>query len=226
MILDMNSILAPFLCPGCELPCWEGVCTYCNHAIQQNDSILPSPIDGIEGVAPLLFAFQSTHSILKAWKEKQGSHLEQLLFRIDPVLLNELLKLEIDLIIPVPQHFKRSWKRGHSSSLAVARFFSRKLSVPTLELLSLVRGHHPKQASLDQWNRNYSSNPFLLDSKHQPTLQFLAQNAKILLVDDLITSGNTLAKAQERIRDYFSRSQIWAAGLGYKPKKIGQGSNS
>jgi predicted amidophosphoribosyltransferase len=120
-----------------------------------------SPLDGIEGIAPLFFSFTPAHAMLTHWKDHGGTHLEEKLFLMSEGLKQELKAVEFDFILSVPQRLDRNWERGHSSSLKTAHFFSRMVGRPvrhTLELNSKVSS--VKQASQDQWGRHFSENPF------------------------------------------------------------------
>ena len=178
------------------------------------------------GITPVLYSFETTHLLLKAWKENRGHALNRSLFFLHPNLERELKEIEFDFIVPIPQNFKRSWRRGHESAFQVALYFSKNLDLSIYSLLSLTDVAPPRQATLDRWDRKYGKNPFRINHE---LIQFLINERKwlphsvipkILIVDDLITSGNTISKASEVLLELFPHALIWAGSLGYRPPKI------
>ena len=221
------SLIPPsFLCPGCSMPCWGGICRSCVRSICRNSDILPSFKEGILGIAPLVYSFQSTHLLIRSWKERPGSKTEKLLFQIEPSLLRELQNCSLDYIVPIPQSIRRSRRRGHASALEVAKFFSQQLKVPIAHFLKLNTQLSARQASLSRWDRAFSRNPFDLADVifEHPEIHtrveqcvFREKNLHFFLVDDLITSGNTLKKAEETLHFLLPDSKIWAGSLGFRP---------
>jgi predicted amidophosphoribosyltransferase len=210
----------PFICPGCNESHWIGVCHECLEQIKRCDRAFPSPVEGIEAIAPLFFSFSPAHALLTHWKDHGGTHLEQRLFQIHPDLKIELQAIDFDFVIGVPQSLKRNWDRGHSSSLKTAEYFSKILGKPirhTLELREKSPQH--KQASLDQWGRRFGGPLSTPGNPFEFTEPFSTMDRNVLLVDDLITSGSTLLKAADAIRAKIPRARIWAACLGYRPKR-------
>lgn len=93
----------------------------------------------------------------------------------------------IDLIIPVPLHPRRLRKRGYNQSLFIARGLSRVTGIP-VDTEHLVRTkNNPHQARMN-----------IAEREHNVLDIFQLQNSSdlsgkhLLLVDDIITTGNTL----------------------------------
>lgn len=212
--ISKQLIPAPFVCPGCSFSSWSGICESCLQSIRLNSGLLASSTSMIEGFAPLLYSFESTHALVKHWKARQGSRLNRTLFRIAPELKTTLQNLQFDAVVPVPQSFERSWRRGHASAKKVAEYFSKELSVPIVEGLELKNDSNPRQAALTQFEREFAGNPFHLASEVNDR-----HYSRILLVDDLITSGNTLIRASEELKFRYPNAKIWAGSLAFRPKR-------
>ena len=147
-----------------------------------------------------------------------------------PCLLQQkLIQEHFFAIVPVPQDETRAEKRGHASALEVSRFFSRKLELPILPLLELSQRHTPRIAGRDRFEREFSPNPFqihrefpraglLRDQLEERVFQ--GREIKLLLVDDLMTSGSTLSKACEVLKGILPRSKIWAGAIGIRPNVL------
>ena len=217
--LSVDLLPAPFLCPGCLSADWRGICKSCIRSIRRNIELLPSSTSEIEAFAPILYSFQPAHGLLKYWKEHRGHHLESILFRMDERLRHKLLDLNLDAVIPIPQAFDRSWRRGHESAQATAGYFARKLSLPVRKAIQLQDEPTSKQALFDSFERNQAPNPFRTVPQMRPWLQRLKPNARVLIADDLITSGNTLIRATEALRTERPDLRLWAGSLGYRPQR-------
>ena len=226
----LQFIPTPFLCQSCNLPCWEGICSPCLNSIKLNEELLPSPSSELIAIAPSLYAFQNTYTLIRLWKEHRGSLLRTKLFQISPLLREKLKSIQFDFIIPIPQSKKRTHLREHASALEISRFFSKQLAIPILELISLQEQNPTRVASLTAWDRTYAPTPFQISNRlfkedlhYSEKLEksiLKRQEIKLLLVDDLITSGSTLIKAAETIHTLLPRSKIYGASLGYRPKKL------
>lgn len=90
-----------------------------------------------------------------------------------------------DCIVPVPLHPHRLRQRGYNQALEVARPISRELSVPLdTTLLQRSRKTQQQQGLSATERRSNLRNAFVLTSK--------AAARKILLIDDVMTTGETV----------------------------------
>ena len=222
----LQQIPKVLFCAGCRNPAWVTVCNECKDSRYPNSSILASPVHEIEGVAPLLYSFERTQTLIRRWKEHGGTDLRKHLFRMPEPLRHELLQNHFFAIVPIPQSQKRSYVRGHDSALEVARFFSLKLDLPILTLLELKDEKTKRLTGLSRFEREFAENPFRIthefprnDSLSKKLGEAVDQGreTRLLLIDDLITSGSTISKAAETLQSLLPRSKIWAGSLGFRP---------
>lgn len=90
-----------------------------------------------------------------------------------------------DLIIPVPLHPNRLRQRGYNQALEVARPIAQQLAVPLVTTLLQRSRNTPQQQGLSAIERRSNlRNAFTLSSE--------AQALRILLVDDVMTTGETV----------------------------------
>lgn len=124
-----------------------------------------------------------------------GEHFSRLLAQ--KIREAEYLK-GIDLIIPVPQHPLRRFKRGYNQAEVIARVLSQELSIP-LETKLLKKSRYTRsQVGVDTARRNANiSSSFALDERRRSLLQSCHH---ILLVDDVFTTGATLSECHKTIR--------------------------
>lgn len=215
------EFLKPFLCVGCGTELFMGsTCDDCIQRIRYNSTILKSPITGIQGIAPLFYSISTTHQIFKRWKGAPGRQTENWVTRIHPDLHEELLQLDFWMVIPIPQNAARAWKFEHASAMSAASLFESRLNVPVVSLLQLnpeIGLNLKKNALMTQWDRAFRPNEFKINPKISMNFNSKSE-VRILLVDDLITSGSTLSRAADTLLQHFPQFKIWAASLGYRPR--------
>lgn len=98
---------------------------------------------------------------------------------------------DVDYIVPVPLHWWRYANRGYNQSVEIAKVMSELLGIPYYSLL--MRGKNTKFQYLLSAQDRYSNleEAFIL----RPLLPNIHQRARILLIDDLCTTGATLQSA-------------------------------
>lgn len=205
----------PWICPGCTEPSSELICQACKSTLRPNQIPIPSTAEGVSTYFPILIAHSVPYRIMTHWKNNGGSELASFLFTASSELIREIQQFKPEVIVPIPQHEIRNLKRGHSSAFDTARFFSNILHIPIKPFIQLISHPNQKQASLNAFERLHSPNPFSLD------LRFSIPE-RILIVDDFITTGNTLSHAAHSIRKFKSDVQLSAGCLGWKPINVPQ----
>jgi len=214
--------LKPFSCIGCKTEILFGsLCDRCETGIYLNSRLLPSPIAGIEKIAPLFYSLGRAHQIYKNWKSNPGLASERLVTRIHPDLHEALLMENFWAIVPVPQNHERAYRFGHRSAESAAHAFSEMLEVPIIRLLALANriASDTKTANLNQFERQFSENPLRVNPTTKSRMP-KAFRGKLLLVDDLITTGATLSRAADTILEKYPVCHISAASLGYRPRRV------
>ena len=126
--------------------------------------------------------------ILHELKYKSRSHLGEF---FGALLGAELLRAELtyDLIVPVPIHWKKKLKRGYNQSDFIARGIASMINVPVNEeVLTKVTNTQTQtnKNKLERWKNVEDSFRIV-----KPTALY---NKKVLLVDDVITTGATLSE--------------------------------
>ncbi len=96
-----------------------------------------------------------------------------------------IARIRPDAIIPVPLHPDRKRARGYNQALLLARQISRKSGIPLEERLLFRTQNTEKQRSLDPAQRKKN-----LKNAFQ-TIGKIVQLEKVLLIDDIYTTGST-----------------------------------
>ena len=94
---------------------------------------------------------------------------------------------DVDMVIPTPMYSKDIRKRGFNQSAVIGKIVAKSLEIPFCEPVSKIRPTLP-QKTLNAEERRLN----LIDSFAVPNPETI-RNKKILLVDDICTTGNTMA---------------------------------
>ncbi|MBE5785229.1 MAG: ComF family protein [Clostridiales bacterium] len=101
---------------------------------------------------------------------------------------------EIDVIVPIPLHWRRLWKRGYNQSALLAESLSGRFGIPVAEkLLRRVR-YTKTQTALGAAQRTKNIRGAFSASGS-------VKGKRILLVDDVCTTGATLSTAAKALLD-------------------------
>jgi ComF family protein len=101
-----------------------------------------------------------------------------------------------DLIIPVPLHPTRQRERTFNQAELIAKGFSQDAKVPMDADVLAKTKHTPPQTQLSKEQRQYSSN-----GAFSVTDPSLVHHRKILLIDDVFTTGSTLNACARALRE-------------------------
>jgi ComF family protein len=116
--------------------------------------------------------------------------------------------LEEVLLVPVPLHWTRSWSRGYNQGALLARCVARELGVGISERILFRCRRTRRQAKLD--DRGRRSN---VRGAFRRRAESSIRGAHIVLVDDLVTSGETARACLEALLDGAPQSlTVLAAG--------------
>ncbi len=104
-------------------------------------------------------------------------------------------KIVLDWIVPVPLHPFRLLKRGFNQSLLIALSFSKRIQVP-LEFKNLKRKMHEKS----QVSRTREERLQQIRGSFAVKNSAVFKNKKILLIDDVYTTGATLRECAKVLK--------------------------
>lgn len=107
--------------------------------------------------------------------------------------------LEFDAIVPVPLHKKRLAERGYNQATLLAQVMSDELSIPVVEnlLIRPVDTSRQSQAGSAKERRRHIKEAFAIQES-SPVLEML-EGRTVLLLDDVLTTGATLAEAAKSL---------------------------
>ncbi len=100
---------------------------------------------------------------------------------------------QYDLIVPVPLHWFKKMRRGYNQSELIAREMSELYSIKYMNLLSRIKWTQ-SQTSLSRRQRRKN-----LKRAFQVKQKINLINKSILLIDDVLTTGSTLAACTNKL---------------------------
>ncbi|WP_282036020.1 ComF family protein [Saccharicrinis aurantiacus] len=130
----------------------------------------------------------STQQMLHTLKYKGEKELGKELAHIFADELEETHSLKgVDILIPVPLHPKKLFKRGYNQSEWIAKGIQEKTNLP-IDNTTLIKAHNTEsQTRKNRFSRYLSSKEmFSINDKHK------LKGKHILLIDDVLTTGATI----------------------------------
>lgn len=196
------NLFYPDLCHSCGLSLVKGERTICIrcidllprtsfHADRENqvEKVFWGKVE-LEGATTFAY-FNKGGMMQKLLHELKYKGARQVGSRLGELLGEELLKTpafrDVDMVIPVPLHFKKKRKRGFNQAEMIALGICTAIERP-MEINALIRTQHTatqtKKSRFDRWDNVgdvFKVNaPKKIEGKH------------ILLVDDVLTTGATI----------------------------------
>jgi ComF family protein len=183
--------LAPPACAACDarLDRSAVLCAPCAEAVLP---AAPASV-GIPVVAFALFG-GSIAAALRRFKYDDRSDLARPLGHLLRRAARDA-RLSADLVVPVPLHPRRLAERGYNQAALLAAVVAHELGAP-LAARALTRTRHtPRQARLDRANRLAN-----VAGAFQVRTPAHVRGRRVVLVDDVATTGATLVACADALR--------------------------
>ncbi|MCM2278779.1 MAG: hypothetical protein NDJ89_11955 [Oligoflexia bacterium] len=180
---------APQLCPDCGSPA-------CLQSPHTGPCLRPwARHPAIHSYSAEYLLLTPGYRVLKRWKLTGGPLFNRRVLKLSADRTALWREFSPEAVVPVPQRTWRSWEMHGSPSERIAQAVARELGVPVLPLLAPAprRPGMRRQAELSGEER--LSNPI----RFQASPHALG-GARLILVDDFMTSGRTLREAALTLR--------------------------
>jgi ComF family protein len=192
IVLDLvASALAPPRCAACDEPVRRlaAFCEACASTVER------APAD-TKDIAALVYGGAIARAIMR-FKYEQRPDLERPLGDLLALALSAQTEVTGDMVvIPVPLHPSRLAERGFNQSALLANRVARRLGAHVLPVALERKVHTAQQAKLGKEARANN-----LDGAFQTRRGADIRGRRVLLVDDVRTTGATLAAASRALAD-------------------------
>jgi len=101
-----------------------------------------------------------------------------------------------DAVVPVPLHWRRQWDRGFNQAELLARHIAKRRGIPVLQALRRKRATATQAGLASAGRRRNVAGAFVLRSTPDERLK----NGKILLIDDVMTTGATASACASALK--------------------------
>lgn len=210
--LAVNSsfnLLFPVLCPACNAPLTSSkdlLCLQCefdlprtNHFEQRENIFFKNFEDGSTiKSATALFYFARKTKVQRLIHALKYNNKPELAISMGELLGKELKKCahlkNLKTIIPVPMHANKLRLRGYNQAELIAQGIAKVLDIPIeTQLIQKVT------ETESQTHRSRTERKNNLTTTFESVYKKYLENAEILLIDDVSTSGATLEAAGDSI---------------------------
>lgn len=132
-------------------------------------------------------------------------------------LVTSTLWNDVDMIIPVPLHWTRQWKRGYNQAEVIASALAREMDVPMRTDILMRSRRTRTQTKLDiEGKARNVAGAFAVSEDAAAKLRNGSGPRHIVLVDDVFTTGSTLGACFKALRSVFPPPvRISVATLGF-----------
>ena len=183
---EQIELLKPPWCQICGLPGWSAVCADCREC--------PTLFRSLRTVGFYEPTLRETIHLMK-YEKKQviSKHLIQLLQAHLPV---DLASTAYDFLLPIPLHTNRLRQRGFNQAEQIAQGVAQVWGVPVrTDVLFRIRDTVPL-SSLESHEERMKN----IAGAFEVRAPYSIQSQKILLIDDIFTTGTTINEALKALQ--------------------------
>lgn len=210
-IKDLIHLVYPERCLVCtqELGVDDShICSFCSHDLERTNFenySEPSPMD------QLFWGRQKLESTYAHYYFKKQGGIQRLLFnlkygrnaqlglylgeKIGTVLQSNATNCPFDVLIPVPLHPKRKFKRGYNQSKLLADGINNITGIPVSDSIVKRRANNKTQTGKSRFERWDN-----VESIFQVNESLLKKHNHVAIIDDVITTGSTVEALISEIR--------------------------
>ncbi len=153
------------------------------------------------------------HDLKYHGKQHIGTHLGQLLGR---ELAQSPIYQNIDFVHAVPLHPLRRVYRGYNQSYYIARAVAKELGIPLYD--TLLQRHRYNKSQVQVQRKRRWENTKELFSVSRPEL---FEDKRVLLIDDVLTTGATTISCAESIIETSPSCQLFIASIAASEAEFG-----
>lgn len=208
IIHDFLSLVFPQVCPACGNNLYiqeNSICTKCLYELPRTNFHLDSDNEiarlfwgrvKLEAATSYYYYYKGSKfkNIIHQLKYNGQKHVGYYLGRLFGEDLKSTSFRDIDIIHPVPLHYRKLKIRGYNQSECIARGISESINRPVItDILYRVNAAETQtiKSRYDRWEN--------IEGVFKAKNISRAENRHILLVDDVVTTGSTLEACASEI---------------------------
>lgn len=193
--LKLISVFFPERCPFCgKIIEAEGIsCDDCLEIMRARRKPIIHGASGYRCVSSFVYRGLVRRMLIRVKFSERTQHLRQVAEILAEDIRGYYGKNVFDLVTYVPMHPKDMKTRGYNQSKILAKEISEQLDIPYAETLIKVK-HTKKQHELSDKERKTN-----LIGAFELTDKKLIDGKRLLLVDDIVTSGETLGHCAKKL---------------------------
>jgi ComF family protein len=221
LLRGLLDLALPPICGRCEgaVPRGEALCRRCDRALPRSEGDAP-PLHGLAGcVAALAYEGEVLHWIRRFKYPLPG------IYGLDPAAMSAARSFVREaaarvpgpppqMIVPVPLHPRRLRSRGFNPAALLARTVAREIGVPVDPAALLRVRDTESQTGLDRAARRRNVRGAFRARRR------LSAPPRVWLVDDVVTTGSTVAEAARVLRHAGARA-VTAVCAARTPRRDG-----
>ena len=210
MLTDLISLFFPHLCEACDQPLVKGEDILCSHCLHKLPRTNAHKIDNIfitaklyvklniSGIYSFLY-FRKQSSVQKLLHKLKYKNKPQIGTFLGKLFGSELAEAGInfssyDFIVPVPLHKSRQRRRGYNQSEKFSSGLSEVLNIPVNQSI-IQRIHKSTTQTRKTRQQRWENVKDIFYVYHAEEIK----NKRILLIDDVITTGATLEASANKL---------------------------
>lgn len=205
MFKELIDFLFPPLCVVCKcetLSAKHRLCLNCQHSLESSYQKtkfykIRAPYGSFIESAKAIYIFEKGSPIqVLLHRLKYNHRLDMISLVLQPFIdWDALLPDSYDVVIPVPLHYMKKRKRGYNQSDQFAKVLSQKLQASfRRDILKRVK-YTKSQAKMTRGQRVWGLEG-VFEAKTMGLL-----NKRVLIVDDVLTTGSTVRACAQTIHD-------------------------
>ncbi len=178
--LEKIPKLEGLICHKCSLQLPDGgaTCSDCKNNKDIYFEVLKSPYT---------YSPQMKKLIKKLKYSKKTFLSKDLSLRLAEFILKENIDKNIDVVVPVPMHWFKKWKRGYNQAELLATDVAQIINKPIYNALIRTKYTKPQFNLKKQERHENLENMFVLNKKYVDIIK----GKRILLIDDIATTCST-----------------------------------
>ena len=168
------------------------ICSDCRDNIQVVNKEIDMKSEYVDGAIYCLAYNKFIREMVHAFKFNQKSYLYKPLAQVMVNTLKELNIWDFDIIMYIPIHRRKEAIRGYNQSELLAEYISQNINIPISKKNLIKRKWTKEQNQLDRISRMNNLKGSFKINKQDEIL-----NKRILLIDDIITTGSTINECSQ-----------------------------